>query len=473
MEMGATNDAKHGLIRSGRALSLVRSALLLILAWAGPASARSYALRGTIVTPDTVITNGIVLVVGNRISAVGADLTVPAGVPTIETKGIIFPGLIDLHNHITWNAFPRWKPATPVTARYDWIAMPAYTEALDKPHGIVQRDHACDLERYGEVKAIMGGATSITGSLAPQPQSNQCIQGLARNLDFASGLYGDGVNHEPLLYKVFPLELTPAELDTVRHALGKGLPVIVHLAEGISPSAAREFRMINRQGLLQPGLTIIHGAALGPEEFTAMAANHVGMVWSPRSNVELYGDTARVHEAKNAHVRLAISPDWSPSGSNGMLDELRYAAAWNARQSSPVFSALDFARMATINPATLGGVGAELGSITPGKRADLLILSGTNLSAYDALLVAQPLDVQLVVIDGRPVYGDPTLLQQVNPDARAEQVAVCGSMRAIDMTDSDAGRGISLRATLQTLEDAFQQLPTPLHVAPLVDCNAR
>jgi len=450
-------------------------ALLVLLVCAGAAAARPYALRGTIVTPERVIPNGIVLVVDDHIGAVGTDVVVPADVPTIDTRGVIFPGLIDLHNHLTWNAFPRWKPDTTVSARYDWLGMATYAAALDTPHGVVQRDHACDLERYGEIKAIMGGATSITGSLGPapgQPLSNECVKGLARNLDVASGLNGQTVNNEPLRYKVFPLELPPPELADVHHALDSGFPVIVHLAEGIGASAAREFRMLSKQGLLRPGLTIIHGVALDVAEFTTMAETHIGMVWSPRSNIELYGQTTRIGLAKSKNVLLAISPDWSPSGSNGMLDELRYAAAWNARQPIPVFTPADLVRMATSNPATLAGLSAQLGSIMPGKRADLLILRTAGGSAYDALLTTTPADVQLVIINGRPIYGDPTLLQQVNPDARPEQLAVCGTTKAIDMSDSDAGQGISVHTTLETLEHALQQLSTPLHVAPLVDCAA-
>jgi cytosine/adenosine deaminase-related metal-dependent hydrolase len=464
----------------GRGLSCNRWIVLwtfvgLVTLFAVAASARSYALRGTVVTPDTVIDDGIVLVTDGRISAVGANLVVPTGVPTIDTQAVIFPGLIDIHNHITWNAFPRWTPTPTVTARYDWLTMPAYTAALDKPHGVVQSEHACDLERYGEVKAIMGGATSITGSLGPapgQPLSNECIKGLARNLDFASGLNGDAINEEPLLYKVFPLELTPAERDSVTRALGNGMPVIVHLSEGITPSTAREFRMITRQGLLQPGLTIIHGVALGTDEFKAMAANHVGMVWSPRSNIELYGQTAKVGLAKSANVLMAISPDWSPSGSNGMLDELRYAAAWNARQTAPVFTAAELVRMATINPATLAGVSAQLGSIAPGKRADLLLLQKQRgVAPHDLLLATRPSEVRLVIIEGRPIYGDAQLLNQVNPDAHAEQFPICpGVMRAFDMSDSDAGRGGSVTGTLKTLGDAFQRLVPSIEVAPLVDC---
>jgi hypothetical protein len=54
-------------------------------------------------------------------------------------------------------------------------------------------------------------------------------------------------------------------------------------------------------------------------------------------------------------VTIAIAPDWSPSGSNGMVEELQYAAQWNSRQPQKIFDAPDFVQMTTANAAKLGG----------------------------------------------------------------------------------------------------------------------
>ena len=61
-----------------------------------------------------------------------------------------------------------------------------------------------------------------------------------------------------------------------------------------------------------------------------MAKNGVGLIWSPRSNIELYGVTTDVALAKEQGVKIAVAPDWSPSGSDGLLQELKYVATWNA-----------------------------------------------------------------------------------------------------------------------------------------------
>jgi len=56
-----------------------------------------------------------------------------------------------------------------------------------------------------------------------------------------------------------------------------------------------------------------------------MKSSNVGLIWSPRSNDELYGSTTNIAAARLAKVDIAIAPDWSPSGSAGMLQEMGYA----------------------------------------------------------------------------------------------------------------------------------------------------
>src|SRR5439155_26043084 len=143
-------------------------------------------------------------------------------------------------------------------------------------------------------KSLIGSGTSSTGSLY-----SDCTRGLVRNLDWATGFADDPNDHGPVLYKVFPFEIKASEMQAVRAALDAGKPaVVVHLAEGTTPSTRREFKMLQKQELLRQGMVIIHGTALTADDFKAMAAAGVSLVWSPRSNMELYGATTKVMDAK-------------------------------------------------------------------------------------------------------------------------------------------------------------------------------
>jgi 5-methylthioadenosine/S-adenosylhomocysteine deaminase len=451
-----------------------RMPFLIVLLFAGSFSGlvrgqdiQPYALRGTLVTPATVVPNGTILVAGNKIGAVGlaADVDLPGPIAAVETDSFIFPGLIDLHNHLTWNLFPRWpsadwKPSDwdsskKFGTRYDWQQLQSYKDALDKPHRVLfEEGWGCEMNRYGEVKAIAGGATSSVGSLG----SEKCIEGLVRDLDFYSGIYqADAFNLEKLVYNVFPFEMLVNDADSVRGRLSSGQlnAFVIHVAEGAAgnASAAREYKMFVAHGFLRPGVSIIHGVALKTPQFQEMAAHGVGLIWSPRSNIELYGTTADVASAKSSGVVIAIAPDWSPSGSSGMLEELRYAAAWNSRQHPKVFEDADLIKMATIYPAQLAGLSDKIGLLSRGYLADLLLLKRKGTDPYAALLRATPLDIRLVIVGGQPVYGDRDLMEKLLPQHVLEPVEICGKTgEKVLYLSSDSSLG-GLRKTWKETED--------------------
>src|SRR6202166_3227483 len=132
--------------------------------------------------------------------------------------------------------------------------------------------------------------------------------------------------------------------------------------------------MLKAAGLLVPGVSLIHGVALQPANYVEMAAHNVNLIWSPRSNLELYGSTADVAAAKAAHVKIALAPDWSPTGSDGVLAELNYATAWNTTQNPLPFTDRELVAMATSTPAELIGATDRLGSLSVGRDADLLVV---------------------------------------------------------------------------------------------------
>jgi cytosine/adenosine deaminase-related metal-dependent hydrolase len=323
------------------------------------------------------------------------------------------------------------------------------------------------MERYAEVKAISEGETSVTGSLAAA-----CDQGLARNLDYDAEL-GDGLGE--IIYSVFPL--TMSQYDVVRAiSVLNGKPrgsLLIHVAEG-SPhdaSAAREFSEVEERGLLKPGVSFIHGVALTPQNFAAMAQAGVGFIWSPRSNIELYGDTANVAAAKAANVVMALAPDWSPTGSDGLLGELNYASVWNQTQPTPPFTERDLVMMATSNAASLVGLEDYTGSLAPNHAADLIVIRDTgkarNKDAYWSLTHATPKDVELVIIGGVGTYGDPQLMRQVS-DSPAEVLKVCGVEKSISFSSEKQLHG-SFADTESKLEDALRE--TGRRLAPLSECG--
>lgn len=449
--------------------------------------AQSIVLRGTIVTPATVIDDGIITMNGPTIVSVRPSI--PADTSTaVNVDGVIFPGLIDLHNHITWNAFPRWKPPRMSSDRYEWQEMPEYLNALSNPHTeLVNAGYNCDLNRYGELKAIINGATSTMGSIR-----DECIRGLARNLDFLSELTpGMKAGDEPFRNEVFPLEIKSSCGEQAMRDVGRTLedcavgpgesrPVaprafVAHVAEGVDASARREFTMFAAHGYLHPGGNIIHGVGLKPDQFSQMAMNGVGLIWSPRSNFELYGKTTDVAAARSAGVMIAIAPDWSPSGSTGMLAELAYVDRLQHNPHNKTkfhVTSQELVEMATVNPARLVRLDDRIGKLASGYAADLLVMrraSGSDsVGVYDALVHQRPTDLLLVMIGGTPIFGEPRLMARLLPNQKLEQIMVCGEQRLLNVR-AGTYRDVPWSDTETKLRTALAQYGIPL--ARFVQCT--
>ena len=463
-----------------RSIGLVVATVLCAagMGWAQGQALRTYALEGVVVTPAGVVRDGMVVVRGGAIEAVGAGLILPKDTQVIKTGGVIFPGLIDLHNHLIWNVFPRWVPPHAVGDRYDWQAMPAYLAALNDPEKeMVDRGDGCDMERYAEIKAMLGGATSVVGSYGPSPadpERDACDRGLARNLDTASGLYGTALNEEPVMYVVFPFQISYTEAAQIRAEMdsGKVKALLLHVAEGKDASAAREFVMLKARGFLRPGVSVIHGVALDKADFEAMAQNGVGLIWSPHSNYALYGVTADVAAAKAAGVTMAIAPDWSPSGSDGMVEEMQYAWAWQRQHAPGLFRAEDYVRMATANPAKLAAADDKIGALKAGMAADIVVYPAEGDTAAMALLKAKPGSVSLVVVGGKPELGDPALMRDLLPGKKLETMTVCGQKKALNIKGDTGGESwAEIDAHLTGEMGRIKVNGKTLQLAPLAECG--
>lgn len=451
--------------------------LILAMLWSLSVSAQvadHYNLRGTIIGPEGhVIEDGVVGVHGDTIAAVNER---PGDSDAIATQSYILPGFIDLHDHITWNIFPRWRTYTLYSNRYEWQQRADYKIALSTPRTSLARPDECDANEYAEIKALVGGATSTVGSLGSGDV--RCIEGVVRDLDFASGIAGKKVNNE-----VFPFAITIDRANEIRQGLATNppTPFLAHVAEGKSTdaAAAREFVSFVQNGFLVAGSSIIHGVALRKPDFEKMAAAGVGLIWSPRSNIELYGETADVATAKAVKVKedqritIALAPDWSPSGSDGVLQELKYAAVWSAGQGN-VFTKAELVQMVTANPAKLAGLSDKIGSIAQNMLADLVLIRrspGSTANAFDAIVQAGPAEVRLVVVGGVPLYGDTDLMMKLHPKASLESLPICGTEKSLYLPPQNNGSGFPLpwKQISERLNARLQELGTSL--APLTACS--
>src|SRR5262249_39792277 len=193
----------------------------------------------------------------------------------------------------------------------------------------------------------------------------------------------------------------------------------------------------NRQGewAISSALAGIHCAGLQPGDFTVLGQRGGSMVWSPLSNLLLYGGTTNIAAAKSAGVPIALGSDWSPTGSKNLLNELKVAKAVNDVGGLGLTDR-ELVAMAIGVPAPIVKWDSLVGSLDPGKRADLLVVDApTDADVYANLIAARETAIQLVVIDGRAVFGEPALMSSLG--AGGEPLTVGGEPRMIDYGPGD------------------------------------
>ena len=207
--------------------------------------------------------------------------------------------------------------------------------------------------------------------------------------------------------------------------------LFLHVAEGVDAFSLEEFTFGQANGLLCAKCVAIHGVALGASQFQAMAHAGTSLVWSPRSNVSLYGQTADINAALDAGVRIALAPDWAISGSGNMLDELHFAAQWNREHLGGRLTNRQLVDMVTSIPAAEARIDDEVGAVRVGLRADLLVINGNGDDPLRSVVDATPDDVRLVTIQGVPLYGDQNLMERFSPRSSLQSVALPGGPKSL------------------------------------------
>jgi len=393
-------------------------------------------ILGDVLSPYTIFRGGQVVVdPAGLITCVGCDCEATAnGATRIECpEAVVSPGLINTHEHIT---YAQNSPYTDTGERYEhrheWRKGQNGHTQIPAAGGASQ-----DEIRWGELRFMLSGATSLVGSGS--------ATGFLRNLDKDAQ---EGLGNEPAHFETFPL----GDSGGTQISSGCGYPDIdtqmsiamddaylPHVSEGINSAAQNEFVCIDGEGkkgedLLESNSAFIHGVGLEPNQYSAMAANGTSLIWSPRSNVTLYGNTAMVTAAKRLGVNIALGTDWIPTGSMNMFRELTCADELNTNYYDNAFTDRDLWRMVTINAARALHAQDLIGSIDEGLVADIAIYDAKTSTDYRAIIDGEPNSVALVLRGGEALYGDAATIEALAAGT-CDVIDVCGTPKRLCATD--------------------------------------
>jgi 5-methylthioadenosine/S-adenosylhomocysteine deaminase len=433
-----------------------------------PLAGPSLALAGRVVTMDhdfQVIPDGVVYIRQGEIAAV-QERTRPAppdfvAVPVTDTQGTMFPGLIELHNHLSYNALQLWDVPQAFTNRGQWGGIKEYRKLVSGPMTVIGKTPGLlpHLVRYVECKCLLGGVTTSQGIMLFSNQGvRRFYRGIVRNVEQTD----DEENFPQAATRIADVDASDPE-KFFRALSREKTCYLLHLAEGIDEAANRHFQALfdagNNRWMITPQLAGIHCTGLHPPDFDTLASHGGAMIWSPLSNLLLYGKTADIAAAKQAGVRLGLGCDWSPSGSKNLLGELKVAKL-SSQAAGGICSDVELVAMATRGPAAILKWDKKLGSLEAGKRADVLVVAGQTGDPYSSLISAPETAIRLVLINGTARYGVPELMGQLSPGG--EKISIGGQARQIflqQQTQDPDVAAVTLAEAVQTLQTALHDLP--------------
>jgi cytosine/adenosine deaminase-related metal-dependent hydrolase len=346
------------------------------------------------------------------ITAVGASSDLGTGDRYPES--VILPGFVNSHSHLEYAVYT------------------GFGDGLDFPAWIglhVQRKRRLDfgdmeaIARLGALECLRSGITTVGDCSFSGAAAGACADVGLRGVVYLE-VFGEtaepiatsfeptreriaGVLSEDVRLGVSPHAPYTCALELYGACNDLGLPVATHLAES---EAETQFL---RTGA-GPRVLAAHCVQADAEEIEILAAHDVAVAHCPRSNALLGCGVAPLRELREAGLRVSIATD-SPAStpSFDMFDEMRAAIAGaRARERRPdALSAADALELATLGGARALGLEEKVGSLAPGKSADLTVLSlaETPFIPWEdpvtaAVLGGSPERVVATLVSGRPRY---------------------------------------------------------------------
>ncbi|MBL8651261.1 MAG: amidohydrolase family protein [Sphingopyxis sp.] len=382
-----------------RRLPVFTGLALVLAAVATPVAAQTFAITNAhLLTPGPVgeVENGTVLVRDGRISAAGSNVAVPAGVRTIDAKGaIVTPGLIAVNTALGLievssvdGSVDNKTHNSGISASFDVqyglnpdstlipiarlggvthaVVMPDYDDS-DKERELPFAGRAA-LISLGEGAAILhrpgvgmmlelgeDGAARIGGSRAAEFVQLRQIFDLARQAPRDE----------------YPFELSQADVAALKPVLASTMPliVVVHRASDIQQvlKLARDYKL----------KIILSGAEEAWRVADEIATARIPVLINPTSNIPSNFDMLGA-SLQNASILKAAGVEIAIGGNDAghRVREMRYNAGLAVSRGLPYAAGIE---ALTLAPARIFGVADQMGSIAPGKAADIVIWDGDPL----------------------------------------------------------------------------------------------
>jgi 5-methylthioadenosine/S-adenosylhomocysteine deaminase len=427
---------------------------------------------GTVVTMDRagrVLSPGALAIDGRDIvgidtpGAIGAKFSARDTVDA--TSQVVLPGLVNTHTHAPMVlyrgmaddlALKEWLekylfPAEAKTVTAEFVRAGTRLAALE----MIQSGTTtyADMYYFEEEIARVTKEAGLRGVLGetiiqfPSPDAKTPADAVARAERFIEEFAADDLI-VPALAPHSMYTLDAPTLKAVRAAADRlRAPVLIHLAETKEEVATARTRhkatpieYLESIGFWGPRTLAAHGVWLSAADMALLARRHVGVAHNPESNMKLASGAANVVAMRRAGMIVGLGTDGAASNNDLDMFEAMRQASFLAKlhtmdpRALPARTTLE---MATIEGARALGMDAEIGSLEPGKRADLIAVSMTaarQTPMYDPLshlvYVTRGDDVKTTIVNGRVLMRDRKMLTLDEAEVLREARTMAERVRA-------------------------------------------
>lgn len=361
----------------------------------------------------------------------------------------VFPGLIDLHTHASYNILPLWdSEKAPFNHRHEWRNDPGYKAAINGTRKAIKALKIPGQQKaqaiFSELQAIAGGTVVLDQSNRLESNASEDGLVLCRDTGKATDLGLDPKTKvrsvvdffKPKNGKPHPVgsqwgKPPPIKLYAKERDAGTLAGLFVHLAEGrsgfgsdrgVDPYSRMEFEafmaldeMKDPEKVRRVPMALVHGCGIdvaNPDHIKFLVERDISVIWSPASNMLLYDDTIDARSLIEAGINVTLGSDWSPSGSKHVWEEAKFARHFFDAIGSTISDA-DIFRMVTANASRVLDI-PKLGCLEEGAFADFFILRSPIESdnPLEVFFSTTDRDVLATIIAGRPIYGRRSFIEQ-------------------------------------------------------------
>jgi cytosine/adenosine deaminase-related metal-dependent hydrolase len=357
------------------------------------------------------IERGAVMIENGRIAAVGTSAELGSG--TQYEGAAIIPGFVNAHSHLEYAVYGGFGDGLGDFA--EWITLHIQRKAR------LGWDEYVDVARFGAAECLASGVTTLGDCSYSGATAVACAELGLRAIVYLE-VFGSDVSSalghfaeireraedafgERVRPGISPHAPYSVSLDVYRACAELGLPTATHLSESaaevaylmdgagswgsyaellVQPPGLTGTRMLAEHGLLGPHVVAAHCVVVEDDEIDLLASTGTGVAHCPRSNAALGCGIAPLGDLHGAGVRVGVGTDSPASApSFDFFEELRSVVLLaRARAGRPdALSARDAIELGTLGSARALDLDSEVGSLVPGKRADVAVVSLAG-SAY-------------------------------------------------------------------------------------------